>query len=155
MAKRKIVDEGEVIRWFEQGWTYQQMTDEYKRKYGIETVSSMWGNFRYRKGLTRRIARNDDLIPWAVKPEHRQLYPVAMLRVEGRRRAGMELDEDRLNRLASWRAMLEEEDAVVHYDPDTAEGFFYVPREPQDDDIIRRPARKTTQRRNADERKGT
>lgn len=49
-----------------------------------------------------------------------------------------------------WLAMLEENNAVVHYDPDTEEGFFYVPREPQDDDIIRRPRRKTTQRKAAD-----
>ncbi|MDN3268279.1 hypothetical protein [Streptomyces sp. MA15] len=155
MPKRKIVDEGEVVRWFEEGWTYQQMIDEYRRKYGIETVSSMWGNFRYRKGLSRRIARDDDLIPWAVKPEHRHQYPLAMLRVEGRRRAGMDLDGNAARRLESWTRTLAEENAVVHYDPDTEEGFFYVPREPQDDDLIRRPRRKTTLRRNADERRDT
>lgn len=52
MGKRKIVDEGEVIRWFEEGWTYKEMIDEYKRKYNIETVSSMWGSFRRRRGST-------------------------------------------------------------------------------------------------------
>ncbi|MGW7434735.1 hypothetical protein [Streptomyces sp. NPDC054849] len=152
MAKKKIVDEGEVIRWFEEGWTYQDMIDEYKRKYNIDTVSSTWGNFRYRKGLARRIARNDELIPWAMKKEHRQLYPVIMLRAEARRRAGLDMDEDKTKRLESWKNMLEEENAVVHYDPDTKDGFFYVPREPGDDDLIRRPQEKTTQRRNADER---
>ncbi|WP_326569929.1 hypothetical protein OIE69_42835 [Actinacidiphila glaucinigra] len=152
MPKRKIVDEGEVIRWFEDGWSYQDMIDEYRRKYGIDTVSSMWGNFRHRRGLDRRIARDDELIPWAVKREHRQLYPVIMLRVEARRRAGLALDEDRAKRLESWRVMLEEQDAVVHYDPDTANGFSYIPREPGDIDIIRKPPMKTTQRRNADER---
>ncbi|MFI8204794.1 hypothetical protein [Streptomyces sp. NPDC085937] len=155
MPKRKIVDEGEVVRWFEEGWTYQQMIEEYRRKYGIDTVSSMWGNFRHRKGLRRRIARDDDLIPWAVKAEHRHQYPLAMLRVEGRYRAGMDLDENSAKRLESWRRTLAEENAVVHYDPDTKEGFFYVPREPHDDDLIRRPRRKTTLRRNADERRDT
>ncbi|MGW1404440.1 hypothetical protein ACWCRF_38895 [Streptomyces sp. NPDC002405] len=152
MGKRKIVDEGEVIRWFEEGWTYKEMIDEYKRKYNIETVSSMWGNFRRRRGLDRRIAREDDLIPWAVNPEHRQRYQVSMLRAEARHRAGMSLDEGRSKRLYAWRLMLEEENAVVHYDPDTDDGFFYVPREPSDDDIIRRPARKSTLRRNGDRR---
>ncbi|GAA2426677.1 hypothetical protein [Streptomyces macrosporus] len=152
MPKRKIVDEGEVIRWFEEGWTYQEMTDEYKRKYNIDTVLSLWGNFRQRKGLDRRIARDDDLIPWAMKREHRQLYPVMMLRLEARRRAGMAIDEDERKRLDSWKRKLAEENVVVHYDPDTEDGFAYVRREPTDGDLIRRPARKTTLRRNADNR---
>jgi hypothetical protein len=46
--------------------------------------------------------------------------------------------------------MLSDEDRVVMYQPDTDEGFFYVPRETGDDDIIRRPALKTTTRLAAD-----
>jgi hypothetical protein len=150
MGARKIVDETEVIRWFEQGKTYQWMADEYVRKYNIETQLSMWGNFRRRHGLARRITRNDELIPWFVREEHRWQYPVVMLRVEARLREGKELTDDDANRLANWKRMLEEENAVVHYDPDTEQGFFYVPREAADTDLIRMPDRKTTRRRNAD-----
>lgn len=150
MAKRKIQDEQEVIRWFEEGRTYAWMTEQYKKKYGIDTGSSMWGNFRRRRGLDRRITRDDDLIPWFVKEEHRWKYPVAMLRVEARVRDNQEVSETDLARLTSWKEMLEEENAVVHYDPDTEDGFFYVPREPGDTDIIRKPAQKTTPRLNAD-----
>ncbi|WP_438470804.1 hypothetical protein [Streptomyces asiaticus] len=150
MPSSKIQDEAEVIRWFEEGKTYQWMVDEYWRKYGIKTVPSMWGNFRRRKGLERRIVRDDDLIPWEVREEHRWKYAVMMLRVVARQRAGHELTETDKVRLESWLAMLEEEDAVVHYDPDTEDGFFYVPRQEGDDDIIHRPPHKTTQRRNAD-----
>lgn len=150
MGKRKIQDEAEVIRWFEEGRTYAWMIAEYKRKYGIDTVPSMWGNFRRRRGLDRRIVRDDDLIPWFVKEEHRWAYPLAMLRAEARRRAGKELTETDTSRLGNWLEMLEEENAVVHYDPDTDEGFFYIPREPKDDDIIRQPDQKTTPRPNAD-----
>ncbi|UFD97967.1 transcriptional repressor [Streptomyces phage Pablito] len=150
MAKRKIQDEGEVIRWFEEGKTYAWMIDKYKEKYGIDTVPSMWGNFRRRRGLDRRIARDDDLIPWEVKEEHRWLYPVAMLRVEARRRQGFPLTETDEARLESWKETLAEEKAVVHYDPDTEDGFFYVPREAEDDDLIHRPKQKTTARKNAD-----
>ncbi|MFE7463117.1 hypothetical protein ACFU6R_03295 [Streptomyces sp. NPDC057499] len=152
MGAKKIQDEKEVIRWFAAGWTYKEMSDEYERKYNIEMKPSAWGNFRYRKGLDRRIARDDELIPWAVKKEHRQLYPLAMLRVEGRKRAGLEVPQDKLRRLESWRQMLDEENAVVHYDPDTVDGFFYVPREESDNDIIREPEKKTTERRNAEKR---
>jgi hypothetical protein len=150
MGKRKIQDESEVVRWFEEGRTYAWMIAEYKRKYGIDTVPSMWGNFRRRRGLDRRIVRDDDLIPWFVKEEHRWAYPLAMLRAEARRRAGKELTETDTSRLANWLEMLNDEKAVVHYDPDTDEGFFYIPREPKDDDIIRRPDEKTTPRPNAD-----
>ena len=51
MGARKIQNEQEVIRWFDEGRTYQWMTDEYKRKYGIDVALSMWGNFRRRRGL--------------------------------------------------------------------------------------------------------
>ncbi|MEV5330874.1 hypothetical protein [Streptomyces werraensis] len=150
MGKRKIQDEQEVIRWFEEGRTYQWMIDEYKRKYNIDTVASMWGNFRRRRGLDRRIVRDDELIPWMVKEEHRWAYPLVMLRTEARRRAGKDVTEADQGRLATWKAMLEEENAVVHYDPETEEGFFYIPRQPEDDDLIHRPPRKTTARPNTD-----
>lgn len=150
MGARKIVDEQELIRWFEEGKTYQWMADEYRRKYNIDTQLSMFGNFRRRHGLTRRITRDDELIPWHVKTEHRWAYPVAMLRVEARQRDQKPVSEDELHRLVSWRAMLDKENAVVYYDPDTEDGFFYVPREEGDTDIIRRPRRKTTMRPNAD-----
>ncbi|MFF9095664.1 hypothetical protein ACF1AX_21325 [Streptomyces sp. NPDC014802] len=150
MGARKIQDEQEVIRWFEEGRTYQWMIDKYKEKYGIDTVPSMWGNFRRRRGLDRRIIRDDELIPWFVKEEHRWAYPLVMLRTEARRRAGNPVTDTDQGRLATWKKMLEEEDAVVHYDPDTDEGFFYVPRQPGDTDIIHAPDKKTTARPNAD-----
>ncbi|QDK03199.1 immunity repressor [Streptomyces phage TuanPN] len=150
MPARKIQDEGEVLRWFEEGRTYDWMVEEYKRKYNIETVPSLWGNFRRRRGLPRRIVRDDDLIPWLIKEEHRWLYPLAMLRVEARKRAGATVSDLEEKRLQSWREMLEEENAVVHYDPDTEEGFFYILRQPGDDDIIHKPERKTTPRRRVD-----
>ncbi|WJN63045.1 immunity repressor [Streptomyces phage phiScoe3] len=151
MGARKIVDEGEVIRWFEEGRTYHWMVDEYRRKYNIETVPSLWGNFRRRRGLQRRITRNDELIPWQVKPEHRWLYPIGMLRVEARRREKGEeaLSELERTRLGSWLKMLADENAVVHYDPDTEEGFFYIPRGEGDDDLVHKP-KQTTRLKAAD-----
>lgn len=146
MGASKIVNEQEVIRWFEEGLTYREMVDLYREKYNIETVPSMWSNFRRRRGLDGRIIRNDELIPWAVKPEHRWLYPVQMLRTEARRRAGVELSDSDRSRLESWMRTIEEEKVVVHYDGDTEEGFFYVPREESDEDIIRRPKIRTGRR---------
>lgn len=150
MAGRKIVDEQEVIRWFEEGRTYQWMTEQYQTKYNIETVPSMWSNFRRRRGLDRRINRDDDLIPWHVLPKHRWRYPVQMLRAEARRRAGFELRQVDEDRLPAWIAFLDENKVVVHYDPELDEGFVYVPRERRDKDIIRMPATKTTTRHATD-----
>ncbi|AKY03785.1 immunity repressor [Streptomyces phage Verse] len=151
MGARKIQDEGEVIRWFEEGKTYQWMVEEYRRKYNIETVPSLWGNFRRRRGLQRRITRNDELIPWQIKPEHRWLYPVGMLRVEARRREKGEaaLSELEATRLGAWKQMLQDQNAVVHYDPDTEEGFFYIPRQEGDGDLVHKP-KKTTRLKAAD-----
>ncbi|WP_371671213.1 hypothetical protein OG985_28495 [Streptomyces sp. NBC_00289] len=139
MPPRKIQDEAEVIRWFEEGKTYEWMQAEYLRKYNIETSVPMWSAFRRRKGLDRRNLRDDSLIPWKIKAEHRHMYPAIMLRVEGRVRADRNNSERDLNRVTSWKEMLAEGNLVVHYDPDTEDGFFYVPREDGDTDLIRRP----------------
>lgn len=150
MPASKIQNEDEVKRWFTEGKSYTEMCDLYRTKYNIETVPSLWGNFRRRHGLPRRFARNDNLIPWAVAKDHAYAYPLAMLRIEGRVREGMSIRDTDRARLESWKAEREEQGTVVHYDPETEQGFFYVPAEPGDD-LIRQPRQKTTQRRNADD----
>lgn len=140
MGARKIQNENEVIRWFEAGVTYSEMIERYRDKYNIETTRSMWSNIRGRLGLDRRIARDDSLIPWTVKLEHRHLYPITMLRREARRRSGFDLSEEDERALDAWIAGLKEDGVVLHYDPDTEEGWFYVPMRPGIDvDLIRVP----------------
>jgi hypothetical protein len=151
MPASKIVNEQEVLRWFEEGRSYQWMVEEYKRKYNIETVPSLWGNFRRRRGLERRTLRDDELLPWHLKDEHRWLFPAQMLRAEARRRAGKELRPEEEKRVNNFVNRLKREGLVVHYDRDTKEGFFYVPaREGVDTDLIRKPAKKTTPRPRVD-----
>jgi hypothetical protein len=146
----KIQNEQEIIRWFEEGKTYAWMVDEYHRKYDIETVASMFGNFRRRRGLQRRLTRDCDLIPWAIEEQHRWQYPVIMLRAEARRREGKELREVDRIRLDAWLRRLEDENVVVHYEPETDEGFWYVARrEGIDTDIVRLPDQ-TTSRQSVD-----
>jgi hypothetical protein len=139
MGAKKIVNEDEVMRWFRQGRTYDWMIDYYLREYGIQTTRAMWSAWRSRHNLPRRNVRNTELIPWKVREEHRYAYPVMMLRAEGRRRAGTELTTADETRLASWKKELEERDLVVHYDPDTEDGWFLIPRSEGDDDLIHRP----------------
>lgn len=150
MPARKIVDEQEVIRWFKEGRTYEWMSEQYRQKYGIETVPSLWSNFRRRRGLARRITRDDSLIPWAVKPEHRWAYPLTMLRLEARARAGEPINAAHAVRHRNFMRRLTEGGLVVSYDPNTAEGFHLVPREANDVDLIRQPRIGLTTRKAAD-----
>ncbi|MCD7438972.1 hypothetical protein K4B79_12130 [Streptomyces lincolnensis] len=143
MGARKIQDEEEVKRWFEEGRTYEWMQAYYLEHYNIETTIPMWAAFRRRKGLDRRNLRDDALIPWKVNEEHRHLYPVMMLRAEARLRAGRTLSPDDARKLTNWKAFLKEDNLVVHYDEETPDGFFYVPREEKDADLIREPETKT------------
>lgn len=154
MPASKIVNEQEVLQWFKEKRSYQWMIEKYREKYGIETVPSMWGNFRRRKGLDRRTERDDKLIPWHLKDEHRWQFPAQMLRAEGRKRVGKELTPDIARRLEGFLRRLEREGLVVHYDPDTKEGFFYVPRRPGIDNDLIREVPPTTPRPNADRRDG-
>jgi hypothetical protein len=151
MPASKIVNEQEVLQWFEEGRSYQWMVEKYKEKYGIDTVPSLWGNFRRRRGLDRRTLRDDELLPWGMSDAHRWLFPAQMLRAEARRRAGKKLRADEEKRVDNFIDRLKRDKLVVHYDIDTKEGFFYVPaREGIDTDLIRKPAAKTTSRPNAD-----
>lgn len=137
-GRTKIVDEQEVIRWYEEGRTYKWMAQEYLRKYNIQIGVTAFSNFRNKKGLPPRAVHNDDLIPWRVKGNHRFSYPAIMLRAEGRRRLGEELPEDLAGRLDRWLGRMAEMDAVVDYYADTEDGFFYVARQPGED-LVRVP----------------
>lgn len=151
-AHSKVQDMQEAIRWLEEGKTYQWIVDEYLRKYNIETTISMWAAIRRRHGIDNRIVRDDDLIPWAVKPEHRHSHAVSMLRAEARRRAGKTLTPLMEEMLNAWLNGLRRDNTVIHYEPDTDEGWWYVARRAGIDmDLIREPDRKTGRRSTADD----
>lgn len=140
------MDESEVVRWIEDGYTYPWMARQYLEKYNLQVSPTMFSEFRATRGLERRKVRDVKLIPWAVKTEHRWDSLLANLRVEARLRAGEKVEDLSYPLRVRWEAFrreLEETNSVVHYDPDTEQGFFLVPREEGDDDIIRRPRRQT------------
>ena len=82
--------------------------------------------------------------PWQVKAEHcgseidQRLYEFAQ------RRSGQPLSEEQAATLDAFLARLDRERKVVHYDPDSVNGWLLVPRQPSDDadSIIRQPRRK-------------
>lgn len=82
--------------------------------------------------------RYEDMLPWTVVEEHRMHYDARMLRLEGRRRKGGKLSDSDKQKLTHWRQLLDESNAVIVYDAKTPEGFHWVHRRDDDDDIIRR-----------------
>jgi hypothetical protein len=87
-----------------------------------------------------RTRHRADLVPWQLRPEHRQLHAAKMLRAKSRVDRGEPIGAIQRRQLETWLAGLEADDAVIHYDPDTEQGFWRVPRRAGVDDIIRDPA---------------
>ncbi|MFY1620027.1 hypothetical protein [Micromonospora sp. WMMD736] len=148
MTVSKLVNRDEFIRWYEnERKPYSWIISEYKRKYDIEIGNGTISNWRSQLGLEKRAVRDASLIPWAVKREHRLNHMLQMLRTEARRRAGQPIPAERMKQLESWLRNVREEDAVVHYDPDTPQGWWLVPRRPGiDNDLIRVPEKVTRAR---------
>lgn len=149
MPRGKVRNHQEFRDWIESGKKYDWIVGEYKRKYDEEITPAMVASYRSRHGLSKRQVRHDDLVPWFVEPPHRNSYLLEMLRLEGRVRAGEELTGRAAKRHRDFRENLAAKNAVVHYEPNSEDGFYYVPGEEGDDDIIRRPAQSTRKTRSS------
>jgi hypothetical protein len=142
-----IENDGEVERWFEQERPYSYMIEQYETKYHKKTTIAYWSKQRDRRGYPPRNVRDKKLMPWRIANEdHLHTEDPTNLRREARLRAGKTVGEDpeyqakALRELEQWKERLDAEGAVVHYDPDTDEGWFWVPRrEGVDLDLIREP----------------
>lgn len=129
-ANSKMQDLEEFRRWHAEGQTYAWMVEEYKRKYNIETSVAMFTNFATRLGLPKRSRKaRISALPWVVKEEH-NIMELTMLRLVARQAEGMSIPVSAGPKLAAWKEFLTEKNWVVHYEPDTDEGFFYVDARP-------------------------
>lgn len=120
--------------------THAQIAEYVYKTTGVKVGRSTVSAALSRAGLTNRI-RYSDALPWErIKIEHNGHYAAQMLRAGARIEAGQKVSDDLSDRYESWKARLDAEDAVVHYDPDTGEGFFYVKRRKGiDKGMIRNP----------------
>lgn len=123
------------------GLTQQQMVDAWEEDSGYRMSRSAiaMAMARYGVASAHPRPRYEDMLPWRVSDEHRMAADARLLRLEARRRKGEKLTADELRWLTGWRERLREANAVIHYDPNTVEGFFWLERDDSDDDIIRRP----------------
>ena len=149
MPRNKLQNRPEAIAWLREGHTYAWCVEQHLTKYNVKTSLGLWAKLRQQAGLDRRIVRDEGLIPWSVKEEHRWAYPLVMLRFEAKRRAGKPVTEQQAAKLDPFLEKLAEQNLVVYYDADTEEGFFLVPREESDVDIIRQPAEGDMSKRHA------
>lgn len=123
-----VLPQQKVERLARAGLSNKEIQDRLFREDGVDVTRAALSMFRKRHDLPRLRARYDTLIPWTVRAEHANLFMAKMLRTEGQIRAGKEIPESTAAQHAAWRRRLEEADAVVHYDGETAEGWWLVPR---------------------------
>jgi hypothetical protein len=136
---QRVPNKTELRRYLSSGLTQQQIADKWLEDSGEKVSRSAIGMAIERYGLTG-VARSrpsySDLIPWTLAPEHRFHTDVRMLRLEGRRLAGIPLTEDQQRWLDQWKEDLDAAGAVVYYDRDTEEGFFWIPRTKEHGDSL-------------------
>lgn len=153
MANTQVVPDKTALKaYLSRGLTQQQIVDAWKRDSGVTVSRSAIAMAIERNGLksSNPRARYDDLIPWRVRVEHKDAQEVRLLRMEARRRAGGTLSNSEIRWLMGWKEELHNANAVIHYDPDTEQGFWWVERLPEHgDDLIVRP--KVSSRSAADE----
>lgn len=121
--------------------TQRQMVDAWEAESGVRVSRSAIAMAMRRHGVdaAKPRPRYENTVPWQLKPEHKYHAQARLLRLEGRHRKGRKLNDKEFQWLSTWRRELHELNVVVLYDPETEDGFHWVPRRSTDDDIIRRP----------------
>lgn len=110
--------------------THQEIADLVSRETGYPVGRSTVSAALHRAGAASPAKRYPNEIPWTVREEHQTHYAARMLRLLGRRRKGIANSAESDARLDAWLRQLEQNNAVVTYVPDTADGFFYIEGQP-------------------------
>lgn len=135
----KVPSKTQLRRYLSRGLTQAEIVEAWAEDSGERVSRSAIGMAitRYDLKSSRTRPTYPDLLPWKIAPEHNNHIDARMLRFEGRRRAGLSLSEAEQRWLDKWKTEMQEAGAVVHYERDTDEGFFWVPREAEHgDDLI-------------------
>lgn len=139
---RVMPDKTTLKRWLEvEGLSRQDVVDRVEAETGTRVSLSAVSMAMSRYGLAPRRNRWDDMLPWRVKAEHGSMKEAILLRKLGRRKAGLPNSAKNDAWLDTWlNELAEAGNPVVDYYEDTPEGFYYLPRVPEDgDSVIRRP----------------
>lgn len=139
-AIKKLPDSATLRRLRASGLTQKDIA----KSYGVSD-SAVWKALM-RAGYAEPQATYKDILPWDIADEHKTTAVMDRFRSLVKQQNGGVLrreDEVLLNR---WLHDLEVNGLVVNYHPEapansasTKGGFYYVPKSPDDDWIIRRP----------------
>lgn len=136
---RQRIEYAEAEQMLRAGATQQEVAD----RFGVTQsgVQRAIARGRIKDIVYDRTATDESAIPWhPIRPEHRSRYLVRMLRAAARRDRGEKSAPVIEAQLDNFLKQIEELDFVVHYDPDTEEGFHRVPRRGGiDQGLIRNP----------------
>lgn len=131
-AQRLVPDDRTLAAWVAEGLTHAQIAQRILDTTGHRVARSTVSVALHRAGLAEDRPRFKDTIPWRLRGTDLKAYPIRMLRLLGKRRAGMDLNAEENKRLDSWLRTMDEENAVVAYDPDVTPSIFYIDRQPND-----------------------
>lgn len=140
----KVIPDSEVEQLLRQGKTDREIVEYLEQNQHITVTRNAIAAWRRRRGMDLKRNRYSELLPWRVKMEHTNLFVPKVLRTEARLRAGEEVPPLYLGYLERFKDRLAQafdgRGGVVHYDPDTEEGWWIVERRPGvDTDMIRNP----------------
>lgn len=124
---RQRIDYAEAAIMLRAGKTQQEVADHF----GVQQPAVNRAIWRGRiKDIAYDRSKTDESgVPWSpIRPEHRSRYLVRMLRAATRQQRGEKNAPILQAQLDNFLKQVEEMDFVIHYDPDTEEGFFRVPR---------------------------
>ena len=128
MSTQKL-DDSEVEQLLRSGWSQMDVVRMYASK-GIDVTQSAISQAISTGRVKVDTGRSSGGIPWTLKPEHRHRHAARMLRSQARLDNELPIGQTLVAQVDQWRRGLEVEDSVIHYDPDTDEGFWRVPRRP-------------------------
>lgn len=110
--------------------THKEIAALVTRETGYPVSRSSVSAALHRAGEASSAKKYPEELPWTVREEHQTHYAARMLRLLGRRRKGITNSAESDARLDAWLRQLEGAGAVVVYEPDTDDGFFYVQGQP-------------------------
>ena len=122
------LDDNEVEQLLRSGRTQMEVVQMYRDVKGVDVSQSAISQAIASGRIKVDTERSTGGVPWKLEPRHRHLHQARMLRTQARLDAGLPIGPTLVRQVEAWRKGLELDDAVVHYDPTTEEGFWRVPR---------------------------
>lgn len=138
MARPRVLPSNDTLaHWVEDGLSIEEMRQRIKTETGQTVAASSISAAIGRAGLRQRV-RYDDMIPWErIAVEHNTHFALNQLRTAARIKRGLPVDDRTRARHERWLEELEEANAIVAYDYNSIDGFYYAKRAPGERGLAR------------------